>query len=150
MSAGYAIDKLFFLLAICLVAIAPFIAIWRFPATLLTKSLATVVALLFFTMALMGIMQVVAKNYADWAFFPSLHQIGQKLSDDKVDPADVSAVIHEWRASGEGYHTLLDALKNMPSETTEPQPEAAEPPPVQADSPAEQPAAAPSEPPASE
>ncbi len=141
MSAGYAIDKLFFLLVICLVAIAPFIAIWRFPATLLTKSLATVVALLFFTMALMGIMQVVAKNYADWAFFPSLHQIGQKLSDDKVDPADVSAVIREWRASGEGYHTLLDALKNMPSETTEPQPEAAEPPPMQADSPAEQPAA---------
>jgi len=141
MSAGYAIDKLFFLLVICLVAIAPFIAIWRFPATLLTKSLATVVALLFFTMALMGIMQVVAKNYADWAFFPSLHQIGQKLSDDKVDPADVSAVIREWRASGEGYHTLLDALKNMPLETTEPQPEAAEQPPMQVDSPAEQPAA---------
>ncbi|MBR6057459.1 MAG: hypothetical protein IKP58_04745 [Victivallales bacterium] len=120
MSAGYAIDKLFFLLVICLVAIAPFIAIWRFPATLLTKSLATVVALLFFTMALMGIMQVVAKNYADWAFFPSLHQIGQKLSDEKVDPADVSAIIREWRASGEGYHTLLDALKNMlPSKPTE-------------------------------
>ena len=146
MSAGYAIDKLFFLLVICLVAIAPFIAIWRFPATLLTKSLATVVALLFFTMALMGIMQVVAKNYADWAFFPSLHQIGQKLSDEKVDPANVSTVIREWRASGEGYHKLLDALKNMPPSKPA---ESAEPS-EQTEPSEQQPAAAPSEPPASE
>ena len=128
MSAGFAIDRLFFLLVICVVAVAPFIAIWRFPATLLTKSLATVVALLFFTMAMMGIMQVVAKNYADWALRPSIHLIGQKLSDEKVDPADVSAVIREWQASGEGYHKLLDALKNMPSESAEPQQEATEPP----------------------
>jgi len=138
MSAGFAIDKLFFLLVICLVAIAPFIAIWRFPATLLTKSLATVIALLFFTMALMGIMQVVAKNYADWAFFPSIHQIGQKLSDEKVDPADVSAVIRKWQSSGKGYHVLRDALQDLqppePAEQpAEPQPETTKPLPTPAE-----------------
>ncbi len=147
MSAGFAIDKLFFLLVICLVAIAPFIAIWRFPATLLTKSLATVIALLFFTMALMGIMQVVAKNYADWAFFPSIHQIGQKLSDEKVDPADVSAVIRKWQSSGQGYHVLKDALQDLqppePAESTEsaePQPAPTEPPAATEPSPAPPPA----------
>ena len=138
MSVGFALDKLFFLAVIFVVAVAPFIAIWRLPATLLTKSLATVVALLFFTMALMGIMQVVAKNYADWAFFPSIHQIGQKLSDEKVDPADVSAVIRKWQSSGEGYHVLRDALQDLqppePAESAEqpaePQPETTTPPPA--------------------
>ena len=137
MSAGFALEKLFFLAVIFVVAVAPFIAIWRFPATLLTKSLATVVALLFFTMALMGIMQVVAKNYADWAFFPSIHQIGQKLSDEKVDPADVSAVIRKWQSSGEGYHALRDALQDLQ-------------PPEPAEQPAENAAPSPESPPAEE
>ena len=127
MSAGFALDKLFFLFVIFVVAVAPFIAIWRFPATLLTKSLATVVALLFFTMALMFILQSVSKNYADAFFFPSLHEIGTKLSDETINPADVSAVIHKWQASGEGYHALRNALKDIqPSESAQPEP--AEPP----------------------
>ena len=136
MSAGFAIDKIFFLLVICVVAVAPFIAIWRFPATLLTKSLATVVALLFFTMALMFILQSVSKSYADHFFFPSLHEIGTKLSDENINPADVSAVIREWQASGEGYHVLRNALQDLqPPEPAEPQPaepQPAEPPPENA------------------
>ena len=140
MSAGFAIDKIFFLLVICVVAVAPFIAIWRFPATLLTKSLATVVALLFFTMALMFILQSVSKSYADHFFFPSLHEIGTKLSDESINPADVSAVIRKWQSSGEGYHVLRNALQDLqPPEPAEPQPEATEPP-------AEQPATEPQPP----
>ena len=142
MSAGFAIDKIFFLLVICVVAVAPFIAIWRFPATLLTKSLATVVALLFFTMALMFILQSVSKSYADHFFFPSLHEIGTKLSDENINPADVSAVIRKWQSSGESYHVLRNALQDIqppePAEAqpaepqpsaTKPQPSATEPPP---------------------
>ena len=134
MSAGFAIDKIFFLLVICVVAVAPFIAIWRFPATLLTKSLATVVALLFFTMALMFILQSVSKSYADHFFYPSLHEIGTKLSDENINPADVSAVIREWQSSGKGYHVLRNALQDLqlpePGESAESQP--AEPPPKNA------------------
>ena len=138
MSAGFAIDKLFFLLVICLVAIAPFIAIWRFPATLLTKSLATVVALLFFTMALMFILQSVEKSYADHFFFPSLHEIGTKLSDESINPTDVSAVIRKWQSSGKGYHVLRDALQDLqppePAEQpAEPQPETTKPLPTPAE-----------------
>ena len=136
MSAGFAIDKIFFLLVICVVAVAPFIAIWRFPATLLTKSLATVVALLFFTMALMFILQSVSKSYADHFFFPSLNEIGTKLSDENINPADVSAVIRTWQSSGEGYHVLRNALQDLqPPEPAEPQPaepQPAEPPPENA------------------
>ena len=131
MSAGFAIDKIFFLLVICVVAIAPFIAIWRFPATLLTKSLATVVALLFFTMALMFILQSVSKSYADHFFFPSLHEIGTKLSDESINPTEVSAVIRKWQSSGEGYHVLRNALQDLqPPEPDEPQPQATEPSPA--------------------
>ncbi len=149
MSVGFAIDKLFFLAVIFVVAVAPFIAIWRFPATLLTKSLATVVALLFFTMALMGIMQVVAKNYADHFFFPSLHEIGTKLSDETINPADVSAVIRKWQSSGQGYHVLRDALQDLqPPETAE---QPAEPQPEATESPAAtEPEPAPAPPPAEE
>ena len=138
---GLALEGIFMTFVMFVLAVAPFVIIWRWPATLLTKSLMTVVALLFFTMILMSVGNTAAKGYANFTFSPCLDMLGMTLADEKVDPADVSAVIREWRASGEGYHTLLDALKNMPSETTEPQPEAAEPPPVQADSPAEQPAA---------
>ena len=131
MSAGFAIDKVFFLLVICVVAVAPFIAIWRFPATLLTKSLATVVALLFFTMALMFIQNSVSKSYADHFFFPSLHEIGTKLSDESINPTEVSAVIRKWQSSGEGYHVLRNALQDLqPPEPAEPaEPAATEPPP---------------------
>ena len=135
MSAGFAIDKIFFLLVICVVAVAPFIAIWRFPATLLTKSLATVVALLFFTMALMFILQSVSKSYADAFFFPSLHEIGTKLSDENINPADVSAVIRKWQSSGEGYHALRNALQDLqpPEPAEQPaEPRPAEPPPKNA------------------
>ena len=138
---GLALEGIFMTFVMFVLAVAPFVIIWRWPATLLTKSLMTVVALLFFTMILMSVGNTAAKGYANFTFSPCLDMLGMTLADEKVDPADVSAVIREWRASGEGYHTLLDALKNMPSETTEPQPEAAEPPPMQADSPAEQPAA---------
>ena len=131
MSAGFALEKLFFLAVIFFVAVAPFIAIWRFPATLLTKSLATVVALLFFTMALMFIQNSVSKSYADHFFFPSLHEIGTKLSDENINPADVSAIIRTWQSSGEGYHVLRNALQEIqPPELAEPQPEATEPPPA--------------------
>ena len=123
MSTGFAIDKIFFLFVICVVAVAPFIAIWRFPATLLTKSLATVVALLFFTMALMFILQSVSKSYADHFFFPSLHEIGTKLSDENIDPKDVSAVIRKWQSSSEGYHALRNALQDtQPPESAQPEP----------------------------
>ena len=123
MSAGFAIDKIFFLLVICVVAVAPFIAISRLPATLLTKSLATVVALLFFTMALMFILQSVSKSYADHFFFPSLHEIGTKLSDENIDPKDVSAVIRKWQSSGEGYHALRNSLQDtQPPESAQPEP----------------------------
>ena len=135
MSVGFALDKLFFLAVIFVVAVAPFIAIWRLPATLLTKSLATVVALLFFTMALMFIQNCVEKSYADHFFFPSLHEIGTKLSDEAINPADVSTVIRKWQSSGEGYHVLRSALQDLqppePAESTEsaePQPEATESP----------------------
>ena len=138
---GLALEGIFMTFVMFVLAVAPFVIIWRWPATLLTKSLMTVVALLFFTMILMSVGNTAAKGYANFTFSPCLDMLGMTLADEKVDPADVSTVIREWRASGEGYHTLLDALKNMPSETTEPQPEAAEPPPMQADSPAEQPAA---------
>ena len=154
MSTGFALEKLFFLAVIFVVAVAPFIAIWRFPATLLTKSLATVVALLFFTMALMFILQSVTKSYADAFFFPSLHEIGTKLSDENIDPKDVSAVIRKWQSSGESHHALWNALQDLqPPEPPEPpesaEPAATEPPPVQADSPAEQPESTPAEPPVS-
>ena len=137
MSAGFAIDKLFFLAVIFVVAVAPFIAIWRLPATLLTKSLATVVALLFFTIALMFIQNCVAKSYADHFFFPSLHEIGTKLSDETINPADVSAIIRKWQSSGEGYHALRNALQELqppePAESAEqpaePHPETTTPPP---------------------
>ena len=135
MSAGFALEKLFFLAVIFVVAVAPFIAIWRLPATLLTKSLATVVALLFFTMALMFIGQSVSKSYADHFFFPSLHEIGTKLSDETINPADVSAIIRKWQSSGEGYHVLRSALQDLqppePAEQpAEPQPEATTPSPM--------------------
>ena len=147
MSVGFALDKLFFLAVIFVVAVAPFIAIWRLPATLLTKSLATVVALLFFTMALMFILQSVSKSYADHFFFPSLHEIGTKLSDESINPADVSAVIRKWQSSGQGYHVLRNALQDLQppepaesTESTEPQPDPNEPPAATAPSPAPPPA----------
>ena len=148
MSAGFALEKLFFLAVICVVAVAPFIAIWRLPATLLTKSLATVVALLFFTMALMFIQNCVAKSYADHFFFPSLHEIGTKLSDESINPADVSAIIRKWQASGKGYHVLRNALQDLqppePSESTEPAEQPAEPQPENA-APSPEPAPTPAE-----
>ena len=145
MSVGFALDKLFFLAVIFVVAVAPFIAIWRLPATLLTKSLATVVALLFFTMALMFIGQSVSKSYADHFFFPSLHEIGTKLSDETINPADVSAIIRKWQSSGEGYHVLRNALQDLqppePSESTEPTEQPAEPQPETTTPPPEPPPA---------
>ena len=153
MSVGFVLDKLFFLAVIFVVAVAPFIAIWRLPATLLTKSLATVVALLFFTMALMFIQNCVEKSYADHFFFPSLHEIGTKLSDEAINPADVSTVIRKWQSSVQGYHVLRDALQDLqppdPTESTEqpaePQQETTTPPPA-----ATEPAPAPTPTPAEE
>ena len=148
---GLALEGIFMTFVMFVLAVAPFVIIWRWPATLLTKSLMTVVALLFFTMILMSVGHTAAKGYANFTFSPCLDMLGKTLSDEKVDPADVSAVIHEWRENGNNnYQKLKDTLKNMPSETAEPLQEAAEPPPKQAESPAEQPTAAPAEPPASE
>lgn len=130
-------------------AVAPFVIIWRCPAALLTKSLATVVAMLFFTMILMSLGHTAAKGYANFTFSPCLDMLGKTLSDEKVDPA-VSAVIRKWQSSGEGYHALRNALQDLqPPEPAELQPAATEPPPVQADSPAEQPESTPAEPPVS-
>ena len=121
-------------------AVAPFVIIWRCPAALLTKSLATVVAMLFFTMILMSLGHTAAKGYANFTFSPCLDMLGKTLSDEKVDPA-VSAVIRKWQSSGESYHALRNALQDIqppepteqPAEpqpaATEPQPEASEPPP---------------------
>ncbi len=127
-------------------AVAPFVIIWRYPATLLTKSLLTVVALLFFTMILMSVGHTVAKGYANFTFSPCVDMLGKTLTDEKIDPKDVSAIIHEWRENGNSnYQKLKDTLKNMPpSESAE----SAEP--SEQTEPSEQPAAAPAEPPASE
>ena len=138
---GLALEGIFMTFVMFVLAVAPFVIIWRWPATLLTKSLMTVVALLFFTMILMSVGHTAAKGYANFTFSPCLDMLGKTLSDEKIDPADVSAVIREWRASGEGYHKLRDALKSMPTPPADPLQEATEPPPVQAASPAEQPAA---------
>ena len=139
---GLALEGIFMTFVMFVLAVAPFVIIWRWPATLLTKSLMTVVALLFFTMILMSVGHTAAKGYANFTFSPCLDMLGKTLTDEKIDPANVSAVIHEWRENGNNnYQKLKDTLKNMPSETAESQPEAAEPSPVQAESPAEQPAA---------
>ena len=143
---GLALGGIFRMFVMFVLAVAPFVIIWRYPATLLTKSLLTVVALLFFTMILMSVGHTVAKGYANFTFSPCVDMLGKTLSDEKVDPKDVSAVIHEWRENGNNnYQKLKDTLKNMPpSESAE----SAEP--SEQTEPSEQPAAAPAEPPASE
>ncbi len=143
---GLALGGIFRMFVMFVLAVAPFVIIWRYPATLLTKSLMTVVALLFFTMILMSVGHTVAKGYANFTFSPCVDMLGQTLTDEKIDPKDVSAVIHEWRENGNNnYQKLKDTLKNMPpSESAE----SAEP--SEQTEPSEQPAAAPAEPPASE
>ena len=126
---GLALEGIFMTFVMFVLAVAPFIIIWRWPATLLTKSLLTVVALLFFTMILMSVGHTAAKGYANFTFSPCLDTLGATLTDETIAPADVSAVIRKWQSSGEGYHALRDALKNLqPPEPAEPQPEATEPP----------------------
>ena len=90
---GLALEGIFMTFVMFVLAVAPFVIIWRWPATLLTKSLMTVVALLFFTMILMSVGHTAAKGYANFTFSPCLDMLGKTLSDEKVDPADVSAVI---------------------------------------------------------
>ena len=144
---GLALEGIFMTFVMFVLAVAPFVIIWRWPATLLTKSLMTVVALLFFTMILMSVGHTAAKGYANFTFSPCLDMLGKTLTDEKVDPADVSAVIHEWRENGNNnYQKLKDTLKNMPPSK---QAESAEPS-EQTEPSEQQPAAAPSEPPASE
>ena len=138
---GLALEGIFMTFVMFVLAVAPFVIIWRWPATLLTKSLMTVVALLFFTMILMSVGNTAAKGYANFTFSPCLDMLGKTLADEKVDPADVSAVIHEWRKNGNNnYQKLRDTLKNMqfskPAESSEPS--------------EQQPAVAPAEPPVSE
>ena len=144
---GLALEGIFMTFVMFVLAVAPFVIIWRWPATLLTKSLMTVVALLFFTMILMSVGNTAAKGYANFTFSPCLDMLGMTLADEKVDPADVSAVIHEWRENGNNnYQKLRDTLKNMPPSKPA---ESAEPS-EQTEPSEQQPAAAPSEPPASE
>ncbi len=144
---GLALEGIFMTFVMFVLAVAPFVIIWRWPATLLTKSLMTVVALLFFTMILMSVGHTAAKGYANFTFSPCLDMLGKTLSDEKIDPADVSAVIHEWRENGNNnYQKLRDTLKNMPPSKPA---ESAEPS-EQTEPSEQQPAAAPSEPPASE
>ena len=144
---GLALEGIFMTFVMFVLAVAPFVIIWRWPATLLTKSLMTVVALLFFTMILMSVGHTAAKGYANFTFSPCLDMLGKTLSDEKVDPADVSAVIHEWRENGNSnYQKLRYTLKNMPpSKTTE-----SVEPSEQTEPSEQQPAAAPAEPPAAE
>ena len=144
---GLALEGIFMTFVMFVLAVAPFVIIWRWPATLLTKSLMTVVALLFFTMILMSVGHTAAKGYANFTFSPCVDMLGKILTDEKIDPADVSAVIHEWRENGNNnYQKLRDTLKNMPPSKTA---ESAEP--SEQTEPSEQPAAAaPAEPPASE
>ena len=143
---GLALGGIFRMFVMFVLAVAPFVVIWRYPATLLTKSLLTVVALLFFTMILMSVGHTVAKGYANFTFSPCVDMLGKTLTDEKIDPKDVSAILHEWRENGNNnYQKLKDTLKNMPpSESAE----SAEP--SEQTEPSEQPAAAPAEPPASE
>ena len=143
---GFALEGIFMTFVMFVLAVAPFVIIWRWPATLLTKSLLTVVALLFFTMILMSVGHTAAKGYANFTFSPCVDMLGKTLTDEKIDPKDVSAILHEWRENGNNnYQKLKDTLKNMPpSESAE----SAEP--SEQTEPSEQPAAAPAEPPASE
>ena len=143
---------LFLEFVVLLVAIVPFIIVWHVPASLLTKSLATVIFLLFFTMALMGILYGVGRGYAERFVVGSFRAIGQTLAEESLPPEDVIAVIRQWQLKGElspeRINTMLQKRINErktavleespaePSEQTEP---------------SEQPAAAaPAEPPASE
>ena len=126
---GLALEGIFMTFVMFVLAVAPFIIIWRWPATLLTKSLLTIVALLFFTIILMSVGHTVAKGYANFTFSPCLDTLGATLTDEKINPKDVSAVIRKWQSSGEGYHVLRDALKDLqPPEPVEPQPKTTEPP----------------------
>ena len=144
---GLALEGIFMTFVMFVLAVAPFVIIWRWPATLLTKSLMTVVALLFFTMILMSVGHTAAKGYANFTFSPCLDMLGKTLTDEKIDPVDVSAIIHEWRENGNNnYQKLKDTLKNMPPSK---QAESAEPS-EQTEPSEQQPAAAPAEPPASE
>ena len=112
---GLALEGIFMTFVMFVLAVAPFVIIWRWPATLLTKSLMTVVALLFFTMILMSVGHTAAKGYANFTFSPCLDMLGKTLTDEKIDPVDVSAIIHEWRENGNNnYQKLKDTLKNMP------------------------------------
>ena len=144
---GLALEGIFMTFVMFVLAVAPFVIIWRWPATLLTKSLMTVVALLFFTMILMSVGHTAAKGYANFTFSPCLDMLGKTLTDEKIDPVDVSAIIHEWRENGNNnYQKLKDTLKNMPSSKPA---ESAEPS-EQTEPSEQQPAAASAEPPASE
>ena len=144
---GLALEGIFMTFVMFVLAVAPFVIIWRWPATLLTKSLMTVVALLFFTMILMSVGHTAAKGYANFTFSPCLDMLGKTLTDEKIDPVDVSAIIHEWRENGNNnYQKLKDTLKNMPPSKPA---ESAEPS-EQTEPSEQQPAAAPAEPPASE
>ena len=143
---GLALGGIFRMFVMFVLAVAPFVIIWRYPATLLTKSLMTVVALLFFTMILMSVGHTVAKGYANFTFSPCVDMLGQTLTDEKIDPKDVSAVIHEWRENGNNnYQKLKDTLKNMP-----PSESAESAKPSEQTEPSEQPAAAPAELPVNE
>ena len=84
------VEDLFIELVVLFVAIAPFVAIWRYPASLLSKSLATVVALLFFMIILLGLLRSVARDYNQRPIIKSMQTIGRLLSEyeafkDKLD-----------------------------------------------------------------
>ena len=144
---GLALEGIFMTFVMFVLAVAPFVLIWRWPATFLTKSLMTVVALLFFTMILMSVGHTAAKGYANFTFSPCLDMLGKTLTDEKVDPKDVSAVIHEWRENGNNnYQKLRDTLKNMPPS----EPAKTAEPSEQTEPSEQQPAVAPAEPPANE
>ena len=149
---GLALEGIFMTFVMFVLAVAPFVIIWRWPATLLTKSLLTVVALLFFTIILMSVGHTAAKGYANFTFSPCVDMLGKTLTDEKIDPKDVSAIIHEWRENGNSnYQKLRYTLKNMPPSEPAKTAEPSEPTvPSESAEPSEQPAAAPVEPPASE
>lgn len=138
---------LFLEFVVLLVAIVPFIIVWHVPASLLTKSLATVIFLLFFTMALMGILYGVGRGVAERFVVGSFRAIGQTLVEESLPPEDVIAVIRQWQVKGElspeRINTMLqkriNERKSAPAEEKPAElPEPSEPA-VPAASPAEQP-----------
>ena len=143
---------LFLEFVVLLVAIVPFIIVWHVPASLLTKSLAPVIFLLFFTMALMGILYGVGRGYAERFVVGSFRAIGQTLAEESLPPEDVIAVIRQWQIKGELSPERINTM--LQKRINERKAAVLEEPPAESSGqtePSEQPAAAaPAEPPASE